>query len=70
MKISIHILNWLLLVGLLFGSCQTKIQTNNSNAITFIEPKKIAVSDTIVSRYPLPHLNNTLTTTPKIYTPQ
>jgi RHS repeat-associated protein len=70
MKISIHIFNWLLLLGLLLGSCQTQIQTNNSTATAFIEPKKIAVLDTLGSIHTLPHVNHKATNTPTIYTPQ
>lgn len=70
MKISIHIFNWLLLLGLLLGSCQTKIQTNSSTATAFIEPKKISVLDTMLGRHTLPHVNHVATNTPTIYTPQ
>lgn len=70
MKTSINILNYLIFVGLLFASCKTKIQTNNSTASTFIEPKKVTVIDTIFSTYGLPPLINQPKPIPKIYTSQ
>jgi RHS repeat-associated protein len=70
MKTSINILNYLIFVGLLFASCKTKIQTNNSTATTFIEPKKVTVIDTIFSTYGLSPIINQPKPIPKIYTSQ
>ncbi len=70
MKSTVHILKLLVVVGLLVGSCKSKVQTFNGSPTTFIEPRKITVSDTIVKNYPLQLLNNPIDPTFKVYTPQ
>lgn len=70
MKTYTNIYNILIIVGLLFGSCKSKVQTFNGSPTTFIEPRKITVSDTIVKNYPHQLLNNPIDPTFKVYTPQ